>query len=103
MRYEKRRNRKIFSIKFLILMIVLGFGIIPVKAESTGAQVSTISGITFYQDKSAPVKDPGTHSIIKHFPQTGEIGHSYALIGLILIICVFFIFIILKRREKNEK
>lgn len=75
---------------------------VKVHAESIGGEVSTTSGITFFEEADASVVDTVKKSIISHLPQTGEALHGYIWAGIVLVALSLFAFYLMKRRQTRE-
>lgn len=100
-------------VKVIFCMILfMSFNQISVKAESAGGQVSSKSGITFYQSEEPPTKESKptpnpkdkTGSNDKTFlPKTGEQKGNGTFYGWGFVLMAFVGWILLKRRRKYEK
>lgn len=73
-----------------------------VQAKSIGGEVSTTSGITFFEEADASVVDTVKKSIISRLPQTGEAHHGYVWVGIALVALSLLAFYLLKRRQTRE-
>ena len=95
---------KIVKKSFLNSIIVATFLCLTgkVQAKSMGGEVSTTSGISFFEEVSVPVIDTVKKSIISRLPQTGEALHGYIWAGIVLVALSLFAFYLMKRRQTRE-
>lgn len=75
---------------------------VKVHAKSIGGEVSTTSGITFFEEADASVVDTAKKSIISRLPQTGEALHGYVWVGIALVALSLCAFYLVKRRQTRE-
>lgn len=108
-----RNSKKWWVLSFLLSILFLTFGASS-NAQSDGGEVSTVSGITFFQKeeknniKPSQSVAPNSNSKItsplakKYLPQTGEEKVAYSLVIMGILLLIGFIILQLKRRSKHE-
>lgn len=87
---------------YSVIIAIFLFTRVKVHAESIGGEVSTTSGITFFEEANASIVDTVKKSIISRLPQTGEDLHGYVWIGVALVVLSLFAFYLIKRRQTRE-
>lgn len=102
---------KIINKGLAFCLVVLFCGIVTsdnvLAVESGGGQVSTNSKITFYSDDSKPTPTPTPKATPTPksgiLPQTGESVGYYSLVGMVILITLFVVFVKKRGRQKYEK